>query len=93
MALQLHETLIIVLAVLGGLVLVLALIWAYIYYVKIRPRKRTREDEAMGYYYREEGAGKPEFFDPGESGSRSHAFLIWHYSKRMRGGERQDFVT
>lgn len=88
-------TLVIVLIVLGSLVIMLALLWAYIHYVKIRPRKRTREgDEAIGYYYRgDEGLslGKQDWGEQGDS--RSQTFLIWHYSKRMRGGDRQDCVT
>lgn len=94
-------TLVIVLIVLVSLVLILAIIWAYIYYAKIRPRKRSHEtDESLGgfYYRHEDGSARPasgrQDWEQGETaGQRSHAFLIWHYSKRMRGGDRQDFVT
>jgi hypothetical protein len=85
----------VVLGVLVVLVFVLALVWAYIFYTRIRPRRRHTFEEAIGCHYRDhvqEQASKVRSSSPagdqqegGEQGPGcSQPFLIWHYTKRIR---------
>lgn len=70
--------LLIVLCVLAGLVVLLALIYAYIYCVKMRPSKRPRGDaDTMGGHHH-----VAVRHDDGDGSSRRNPFLLLHYVKK-----------
>ena len=81
-------TLLIVCAVLGGLVIILGLIYAYIHCFKLNHRSRSRcADDARAHYHAREGQ-----LTANETGSSSdanrkktvHPFLLWGYAAKFR---------
>ena len=73
--------LVIIAAVLGGLVMILGSIYAYIYCVKLKPRKHNAHDHRLPHYHSEPGhSGTAD----GAKGIKTHPFFIMHYMKKMK---------
>lgn len=77
--------LLIVLCVLAGLVALLAIVYAYIYCVKMRPAKRPRGDaDTIGHHYISTSARDEIGNDGQERTSRHNPFLLLHYVKKRQ---------
>ena len=81
-------TLVVVCAVLGGLVCLLALIYAYIYCFKMNPRHRHKgADAARTQFYTREGQSAGAHHDnsqSGDGGRKKVPFLLWGYAAKLR---------
>ena len=76
------QTLLIVCAVLGGLVLILGAVYAYIYYTQIRPRHRPRHEDCYAPRSTQtQNGGSGE----GEDRRFFHPFMILSYANRVKG--------
>lgn len=65
------------LGVLSAVVSVLSVIYLYIYFCKIRPRKRRR-------FYPDRGESEPT------TSKKPQLFLLWHYTRRTKEKEYTD---
>ena len=76
------STLLIVCAVLGGLVLLLGAVYAYIYYTQIRPRHRPRHDDRYSRSVLQTTSGNAQ----GDADDRRffHPFMILSYANRVK---------
>ena len=78
--------LVIIAAVLGGLCIILGLIYAYIYCFKLRPRPRPFHEQRVVYN---------SYADQNQSNSgddrpiKTHPFFIMHYVSKLRADNGQ----
>ena len=73
--------LVIIAAVLGGLVMILGPIYAYIYCVKMKPPKYIVHDHRLPHYHPEAEHSRTE---DGAKAIKTHPFFIMHYIKKMK---------
>ena len=78
--------LVIIAPVLGGLVMILGSIYAYIYCVKLKPHKHNAHDHRLQHYYSDTGHTRST---DGAEGVKTHLFLITHYMKKMKHTKAQ----
>lgn len=75
--------LVVVAGVLGGLVIILGSIYAYIFCVKLKPRRRTDKDHRLPHYHTESAHTS----HGGEGSStmiKTHPFFIMHYMNKLK---------
>ena len=80
-------TLLITCAVLGGLVVILSLIYAYIYCTKMNPRHRPKGvDGSRTQFYPQGQSTAIEVSQCGETSRKKpmHPFLLWGYAAKFR---------
>ncbi len=78
--------LVIVAGVLGGLVVILGLIYTYIYCTKLRPRPRLFTEQRVTYSNCE--ANQSSYSGEPERHIKTHPFFIMHYMSKLKVGER-----
>ena len=73
--------LVVITAVLGGLVLIVGAIYAYIYYTKIRPKQRPIHEERYSRNH-------PQMKAQGDGDDKKilHPFMILSYAAKMKRG-------
>ena len=81
--------LVVICAVLGGLVVILSAIYAYIYCFKMNPRHRHKgADDSRTQFYAREGQGcsaAHECAQTGDGGRKKLSpFLLWGYAAKFR---------
>ena len=82
---HLGHVLLVTSAVLGGLVVILAAIYAYIYCTKIRPGGRNKHEDRGSIYVRDARSHSCADSNQNDGDKRPmHPFLIWSYAAKFR---------
>ena len=92
--------LVIMAAVLGGIALVLTLVYAYIYCTKIKPRPRAVQRDRINYYERDacvcgQLSGQQDKEQPEKVPIKAHPFFVISYVSRLKsnGGDASPFPS
>ena len=76
--------------VLGGVALILGIVYAYIYYAKIKPRQRPLADDRINYYERDACAqygGQTDKDQQEKIPIKTHPFFVLSYLSRMKSND------
>ena len=90
-----RQILLILTAVLGILASILAIIYAYIYCVKIRPRRRPIPEDRIGYYDRDvylQYGGSCDKDQQERIPIKTHPFFVLSYMSRLKSSDHSNQV-
>ena len=85
-------SLILAAAILGGIAMILSLVYGYIYCTKIRPRNRALTDDRINYYERDpcvQYGGRGEGEQAERAPIKAHPFFLISYLSRMKTNPRE----